>query len=256
MKIGVFDSGVGGLTVLKALLELHAQADFVYLGDTARVPYGDKSAQTVIRYSLECAEFLMGEGIELLVVACNTASSHAIEVLRERLPVPVFGVIEPGVSRALSTTCKGKVGVIGTRATISSGVYQRLLQERGVEVFPKACPLFVPMVEEGILSGGIAREVVAYYLQELKDKDIDTLILGCTHYPLLRPLIEEFMGEGVKVVDSAESLAVQIEPFVKKGGSSRLELFFTDRSPSLEFLVELLLGKLVDYKLLTLSCKV
>ncbi|MCS6997944.1 MAG: glutamate racemase [Aquificaceae bacterium] len=255
MKIGVFDSGVGGLTVLKALIRLYPQVDFAYLGDTARVPYGDKSAQTVIRYSLECADFLLGEGIELLVVACNTASSYALNVLKEHLSIPVFGVIEPGVRRALRTTQRGRIGVIGTRATVSSGVYKRLLEANGVEVFQKACPLFVPLVEEGILQGNIAKEVVRYYLSELKDRNIDTLILGCTHYPLLRPVIEEFMGRSVSVVDSAESLALEIGSYVENSGSSTLNLFFTDRSPGLDALIELILGKSVDYKLLTLSCK-
>ncbi|MCS7195844.1 MAG: glutamate racemase, partial [Aquificaceae bacterium] len=220
-----------------------------------RVPYGDKSAQTVIRYSLECADFLLGEGIELLVVACNTASSYALNVLREHLSIPVFGVIEPGVRRALRTTQRGRIGVIGTRATVSSGVYKRLLEVNGVEVFQKACPLFVPLVEEGILHGDIAKEVVRYYLSELKDRNIDTLILGCTHYPLLRPVIEEFMGRSVSVVDSAESLALEIGSYVENSGSSTLNLFFTDRSPGLDALIELILGKSVDYKLLTLSCK-
>ncbi|MCS7171538.1 MAG: glutamate racemase [Aquificaceae bacterium] len=256
MKIGVFDSGVGGLTVLRTLLKFYPKVDFVYIGDTARVPYGDKSAQTVIRYSLECAEFLVGEGIELLVVACNTASSYALEALREGFSVPVFGVIEPGVKRALSVTRRGRVGVIGTRATISSNAYGKLLEKEGLEVFQKACPLFVPMVEEGILQGEVAKSVVSHYLDELKSKDIDTLILGCTHYPLLKPLIEEFMGSSVTVVDSAESLALEMKPYVEDSGFSALSLYFTDQSPGLDFLIELILGKPVEYKLLTLPCKV
>ncbi|MEJ5339847.1 MAG: glutamate racemase [Aquificaceae bacterium] len=256
MKIGVFDSGVGGLTVLKALRDIYPEVDFVYLGDTARVPYGNKSSQTVIRYSLEGAEFLLSEGIDLLVVACNTASSYALDVLRETLPIPVFGVIEPGVRRALSSTRNRRVGVIGTRATVSSGAYRRLLEAGGVEVFQKACPLFVPLVEEGVLEGEIAKRVVAHYLEELRDKGVDTLILGCTHYPLLKPLIEEFMGGSVRVVDSAESTALEVMPYVNRTGSSNLSLYFTDHSPSLDFLVELILGEPVNYQLLTLPCKV
>lgn len=256
MKIGVFDSGVGGLTVLKVLRDMYPEVDFIYLGDTARVPYGNKSSQTVIRYSLEGGEFLVSEGVDLLVVACNTASSYALESLRESLTIPVFGVIEPGVKRAISSTKSKRVGVIGTRATVSSNTYKKLLEAHGVEVFQKACPLFVPLVEEGILEGEIARKVVAHYLKELKDKEIDTLILGCTHYPLLKPLIEEFMGEFVKVVDSAESTALEIMPYVKRSGSSTLSLYFTDHSPSLDFLIELILGEPVNYQLLTLPCKV
>ncbi len=256
MKIGVFDSGVGGLTVLKALRDKYTEVDFVYLGDTARVPYGNKSAQTVIRYSLEGAEFLLSEGVDLLIIACNTASSYALDVLRENISIPVFGVIEPGVRRALETTKNRRVGVIGTKATVSSDAYGRLLRSKGIEVFQKACPLFVPLVEEGILNGDIAQRIVEYYLTELKDKDIDTLILACTHYPLLKPVIEEFMGESVKVVDSAESTALEITPFVERSGSSSLSLYFTDHSPSLNFLIELILGEPIDYKLLTLPCKV
>ncbi len=256
MKIGVFDSGVGGLTVLKALRDKYTEVDFVYLGDTARVPYGNKSAQTVIRYSLEGAEFLLSEGVDLLIIACNTASSYALDVLRENISIPVFGVIEPGVRRALETTKNRRVGVIGTKATVSSDAYGRLLRSKGIEVFQKACPLFVPLVEEGILKGDIAQRVVEYYLTELKDKDVDTLILACTHYPLLKPVIEEFMGESVKVVDSAESTALEIMPFVERSGSSSLSLYFTDHSPSLNFLIELILGEPIDYKLLTLPCKV
>ncbi|MFN3598945.1 MAG: glutamate racemase [Aquificaceae bacterium] len=255
MKIGVFDSGVGGLTVLKALRDKYKYVDFVYLGDTARVPYGNKSAQTVIRYSLECAEFLMGEGIDLLVVACNSASSYALDSLRESLPIPVFGVIDPGVKKALEIT-KGKVGVIGTRATISSGVYKRRLEEYGVEVYQKACPLFVPLVEEGIIEGKIAQEIVEYYLKDLKEAKVDTLILGCTHYPLLKPLIEKYMGDHVKVIDSATALALEIEPFIKEKGFSCLDLNFTDISPNLEFLIELILGEVNKPRFVSLPCKV
>ncbi|RMH81317.1 MAG: glutamate racemase [Acidobacteria bacterium] len=256
MKIGVFDSGVGGLTVLKAIRERFPSVDLLYLGDTARVPYGDKSSQTVIRYSLECAEFLYNEGVDLIVVACNTASSYALEALREHFSLPIFGVVEPGVKRALKSTVKGRVGVIGTKATISSGSYERMFREYGVEVFQKACPLFVPLVEEGIVEGEIAKRVVEHYLKELKSSGIDTLILGCTHYPLLKPIIEEYMGKGIDVVDSAECVAKELEPIVEEVGSSSLELYFTDRSPSLDFLVDFILGKPVEYKLLSLPCKV
>ena len=254
MKIGVFDSGIGGLTVLKALLDHYPEVDFVYLGDTARVPYGTKSAQTVIRYSLECADFLMGEGIDLLVIACNTASSYALDVLKESLPVPVFGVIDPGVKKAIENT-KGKVGVIGTRATVLSGSYKELLERYGVKVYQKTCPLFVPLVEEGIIKGPIAESIIDYYLKELKESGVDTLILGCTHYPLLKPLIEEYMGEDVKVIDSAQAVALEISQVVEREGSSSLELFFTDITPNLENLIELILGKFKKPKLVSLSCK-
>lgn len=254
MKIGVFDSGIGGLTVLRSLICLYPKVDFVYLGDTARVPYGNKSAQTVIRYSMECAEFLMGEGIDLLVVACNTASSYALKTLRETLSVPVFGVIEPGVKRALEVT-KGRVGVIGTKATISSNAYRELLESKGVKVFQKACPLFVPLVEEGLVEGNLVEGIVKHYLEELKEKSVDTLILGCTHYPLLKPVIESFMGEEVKVIDSAMTLAFEVKPFVLDEGSSSLHIYFTDLSPSLEDLIEFILGKVQKPELVCLPCK-
>jgi glutamate racemase len=198
----------------------------------------------------------MGEGVELVVVACNTASSYALEVLEETLPVPVFGVVEPGVKCALKTTKNKKVGVVGTRATVSSGAYKRLLEKEGAEVFQKACPLFVPLVEEGLIEGEIPKRVVAYYLEDLKESGIDTLILGCTHYPLLKPLIEDFMGPQVKVIDSAQSTALEIEAHVLREGSASFELYFTDESPSLGFLIELLLGAPAEYKRVSLPCKV
>ncbi len=240
MKVGVFDSGVGGLTVLRAIRERYPKLDIVYLGDTARVPYGNKSRETVIRYSLECAEFLASKGIDLLVVACNTASSQAIDALRNNLRLPVVGVVEPGVKVALSVS-KGKVGVIGTLSTVESGVYQRPLEEAGLEVYSKACPLFVPLVEEGLLDGELTQMVVSMYLGELKDRGIDTLILGCTHYPLLRPAIEKFLP-GVYVVDSSEAVARELEGLVCNEGEGDVELFFTDRSPKLDFLVRDVLG--------------
>lgn len=249
MKVGVFDSGVGGLTVLRAIRERFDRADLVYLGDTARVPYGNKSRETVIRYSLECAEFLISKGVEVLVVACNTASSQAMDVLRESLDVPVLGVVEPGVRKALEAT-KGRVGVIGTQATIRSGAYQKLLKEVGVEVISKACPLFVPLVEEGLLDGEIAKGVVSMYLRELKEKGVDTLILGCTHYPLLKGLIQEFLP-GVVVVDSSEAVAAELDSLIENEGGSETELYFTDRSQNLEDLVRIILGEPKEANIIT-----
>lgn len=248
MKIGIFDSGVGGLTVLKAVRKHYPNVDIVYLGDTARVPYGTKSKDTVIRYSLECAEFLKEKGVELLVVACNTASSYALEVLRSRFDFPVFGVIEPGVEEAVKRTKNRKVGVIGTPATIKSGAYQKLLKLFGNDVVAKACPLFVPLVEEGILDGEIARKIVEYYLTELKSSGIDTLILGCTHYPLLKPVIKEFLGE-VEVIDSSEAVSQSLKDYIKNEGEGRTELFFTDLYQNLDFLVKLILGEKISPKL-------
>jgi glutamate racemase len=208
LNIGVFDSGVGGLTVLRAIRKRFPHVNLFYLGDTARVPYGTRSPETVIRYSLECAEFLMGKDIDILVVACNTASSYALKELRNALPIPVKGVVEPGVKKALEVT-KGKVGIIGTRATITSGAYQNLLQVNGIDVHAHACPLFVPLVEEGITEGPIAESVVRHYLRGFKEAGIDTLILGCTHYPLLKGVISRFL-EGVEVIDSSEAIHIDI----------------------------------------------
>ncbi len=241
MRIGVFDSGVGGLTVLRAIRDSFPNVDLVYLGDTARVPYGTRSPETVVRYSVECADFLAEKGIDLLVVACNTASSYAMDVLKERLRIPVLGVVEPGVKEAVKLT-KGKVGVIGTQATIRSGTYQRLLESFGLEVFAKACPLFVPLVEEGLTEGDVVERVVEMYLSELKEAGVDTLILGCTHYPLLKGAIRNFMGD-VQIVDSSEAVASALKGEVTDEGKGTTELYFTDRYQNLEKMVELIMGE-------------
>ncbi len=240
MKVGIFDSGVGGLTVLKAVRSMFPRLDIVYVGDTARVPYGNRSPQRVVRYSLECARFLMDKGVEVLVVACNTASSYAVDTLKTTLGIPVLGVVEPGVKKAIEET-SGRVGVIGTTATIRSGAYQRELIKRGIEVFSKACPLFVPLVEEGLLEGEITRRVVDMYLRELRSSGIDTLILGCTHYPLLKKEIGDYM-RGVKIIDSSDAVAQALESMVRDEGNASTELFFTDESQNLTYLVELILG--------------
>lgn len=243
MKIGVFDSGVGGLTVLSELRRLYPSVDLVYLGDTARVPYGNRSKETIVRYSLECASFFAKLGIELLVVACNSASACALDDLRRALSIPVFGVIEPGVKMALELAKEGPIGVIGTRATISSGVYRRLLQSAGKEVFEKSCPLFVPLVEEGLFNGPIAKAVVEMYLSDLKQSKIKAIILACTHYPLLKSAIQDFLGLEVSIVDSALATALYIKDFIKPEGSSSLELFFTDVPAHLERIVSTILQR-------------
>ncbi|RUM32385.1 MAG: glutamate racemase [Aquifex sp.] len=240
MKIGIFDSGAG-MTVLKAIKEAYPKVDVVYLGDTARVPYGIRSRETIIRYSRECANFLKDKGVELLVVACNTASAYALEDLRREFPFPVFGVIEPGVKEALRKTKDKKIGVIGTQATIKSGIYQEMLEREGAEVYAKACPLFVPLVEEGLVEGEITRKVIEYYLKDFKG-NVDTLILGCTHYPLLKKEIENFL-ENVEVVDSSRAIASSLKDFVRNEGRGELELYFTDRSQNLEKLINLILGE-------------
>jgi glutamate racemase len=207
--IGVFDSGIGGLTVLRALTELLPGENFIYLGDTARTPYGIKSSEVIIRYSRENAEFLLAKGVKLLVVACNTASAVALDAIARDTVVPVVGVIEPGARAAAEASVKGKIGVIGTEATIASGIYTRLLRRMRpeAEIYTRACPLLVPLVEEGWTDNEIARRTVEHYLASMKDSGIDTLLLGCTHYPMLRALIQEVIGPAVRIVDSASATA-------------------------------------------------
>ena len=219
--IGIFDSGVGGLTVFREIKRLLPEEEIIYLGDTARVPYGIRSKETVTRYSIENTEFLLSKGIKLLVVACNTASSLSLEEIKKRTSIPVIGVIEPGALAALRRTKNKRIGIIGTEATVKSRAYPEAIKrlDSTVEVFSKACPLFVPLVEEGWLSGEIATLVAETYLRELKDKDIDTLILGCTHYPLLKDVIAGVMGDHVSLVDSATETAR-----VVKDTLERLEL--------------------------------
>ena len=210
--IGVFDSGIGGLTVLKELVATLPAEDFIYLGDTARLPYGTKSNEVIIRYSRENTEFLLAKGIKLLVIACNTASAVALGEIGRDTIVPVIGVIEPGARAAIAASRNGKIGVIGTEATVASGAYTRAIQQLrpGVEIYTRACPLLVPLVEEGWTDNEIAERTVAYYLESLKASGIDTLLLGCTHYPLLRDLFRRVLGPGVRIVDSATATAAAV----------------------------------------------
>lgn len=206
--IGVFDSGVGGLTVLKALRRAMPRRDFVYLGDTARVPYGRKPAAMVTAFAHGITEFLVRLGVEAVVVACNTASAAALPELRSAFDTPVWGVIEPGVEAARRLTRSGRVGVIGTQGTIRSGAYQRRLEAHGLEVWAQACPMLVHVVEEGLARSAEAEMLARHYLAQ--HPDLDTLILGCTHYPLLRGVIQRVVGDGVALVDSAEVTAEMV----------------------------------------------
>jgi glutamate racemase len=217
--VGVFDSGVGGLTVARALTERLPKEEIIYLGDTARVPYGSKSAETVVRYSRMAADFLLGEGVKMIVVACNTASAFALDALRAQLPLPVLGVIEPGARAAVAASRTGRIGVIGTLGTVRSGSYVRAIAavEPAAHVTTRACPLLVPLAEEGWLDDEIAAAVARRYLGELAAEapDLDVLVLGCTHYPLLRPLLgrvaAEVFAREVTLVDSAETMALTAE---------------------------------------------
>jgi glutamate racemase len=207
--VGIFDSGVGGLTVLREITKVLPQEDTIYFGDTARVPYGTKSPETVTRYAREITAFLVRRDIKLLVVACNTASAVALPTLKRLFPIPVVGVIEPGARRAVEVSRSGRIGVIGTAGTIRSSAYTRAIKRLNpaAEVLTKACPLFVPLAEEGWVDNQVARLTAQIYLQELIDSGIDTLVLGCTHYPLLKPLIADIMGNSVTLVDSAAETA-------------------------------------------------
>jgi glutamate racemase len=221
--IGVFDSGIGGLTVLRSITALMPRENVMYLGDTARLPYGSKSGETVIRYAVELADFLVERGVKAIVVACNTMSAMALDVLRARYSVPILGVVEPGARAALQASKRRRVGVIGTDATIESGAYARSLRavDAEVEIFTRACPLFVPLAEEGWVTNDVARRAVATYLASLKKSGIDTLILGCTHYPLLKKPIGEFLGHRVRLVDSAEETAMELRKLLSGTGLAR-----------------------------------
>jgi glutamate racemase len=212
--IGVFDSGFGGLTVLRALIDRLPRARFAFLGDTARLPYGSKSRRTIARYAAQSAQFLVREqGAEFLVIACNTASALALDAIQDAVPVPVLGVIEPGAMAARKASSTGDVLVIATEATVRSNAYAEACRAQGLRALEKACPLLVPLVEEGWTDHSVTAEVIDVYLNELRAEagslgmKPDTLVLGCTHYPLLRPLIERAVRPGVKVIDSADSTA-------------------------------------------------
>ena len=210
--IGVFDSGVGGLTVVKELIRQLPYEDIVYFGDTARVPYGIKSKETVIRFSIENILFLLKHDVKLICVACNTVSSFALPEIKNHFKVPIVGVIGPGAREAVYATRNKRVGVIGTKGTIKSRAYEDEIRrlDPKVKVTTTACPLFVPFVEEGWTSGDVVTTVVKQYLRPLKTAGVDTLILGCTHYPLLKPVIKEVMGEDVTLIDSAKQVAIEV----------------------------------------------
>ena len=237
--IGVFDSGIGGLTVAAALCRLLPHEDIFYIGDTARVPYGGKSQATIERYSVEISGMLLSAGAKMIVAACNTASALGIPRLEQTLEVPVTGVILPGARAAISATRNGHVGVIGTRATVRSGAYERAIHALApeVRVTSKACPMLVPAIEEGWLDDPITESICAHYLGELVQSGIDTLVLGCTHYPLLKPALTRYLGSGIRLVDSADNCATAVRDLLAQhriaapeGRLGRLEVALTDAS--------------------------
>lgn len=217
-SIGIFDSGVGGLTVLSEIIKTMPQEDTIYFGDTARVPYGTKSPETVIRYAHEITTFLVKRDIKLLVVACNTASAVALNGLKRHFDIPVVGVIEPGARRAVEVSRGRRIGVIGTTGTIKSSAYTRAIKrlDANAEVLTRACPLFVPLAEEGWTDNEVARLTARSYLKDLKEAAVDTLVLGCTHYPLMKSIITETMGPDVTLVDSAEETARSVAGILSK----------------------------------------
>lgn len=242
--IGIFDSGIGGLTVVRAVMDQLPGYDIIYFGDTARTPYGNKSSRTVIDYSLQNTQFLIDQGATLIVMACNTASSVATDTVQAQFDLPVYEVITPAVNLSLEMSPKMAIGVIGTRATISSGIYERKIHEKAPDarVYSSPCPLLVPLVEEGWLKKPETRMIVKKYLHPLKVRQIDTLILGCTHYPLLKPIIAHKMGKKVAIIDSSMATAREIRNFLNqnpdidqtlsKTGNNRF--FVSDITPQFE----------------------
>jgi glutamate racemase len=257
--IGVFDSGFGGLTVLKVLLELIPDADYAYFGDTARLPYGSKSVETVARYAVEAAHYLESQGAQLLVIACNTATALALDRITSAAHVPVVGVVEPGAEAAASATKNKKIVVIGTDATVSSHAYRKALESRGLEAREKACPLLVPLVEEGWIEHPVTEQVARIYLAEAFSDgfhDADTIVLGCTHYPLLKPLLQRVTPAHVSIVDSAESTASAVASHLRellpeaaaqeRRANPRMKFFATDSTEKFRRLGARFLGHPIE----------
>lgn len=237
--IGVFDSGVGGLTVVREMIRQLPNENIVYFGDTARVPYGSKSQNTIIRFSEQIIRFLKNKKVKAIVIACNTASALALDAVRDEFDVPILGVVIPGARAAVEATQNLKVGVVGTDATVQSGMYTKIIHGMNPEitVIEKACPLFVPLVEEGFKEHQVTREIIDFYLESMKKTDIDAMILGCTHYPLLRSKIRAYMGEGIQIVNPAYETAMDLKKLLKEQGMengsqqephSRYEFFVSD----------------------------
>ncbi len=233
--IGVFDSGIGGLTVVQEITRLLPNEQIVYFGDTARVPYGTKSRESVVRFSKENTNVLLRHHVKIVVVACNTSTSWALSVLKREYAIPIIGVIEPGSRRAVESSQKGRIGVIATQSTVASRKYEETILRMNpkAQVFQKACPLFVSLVEEGWLDHRVTESVAEEYLASVRKSGIDTLILGCTHYPLLKPVLQKVMGRGVMLVDSATETAREVKALLESAGLARR----AKHPPKHEFLV-------------------
>lgn len=228
--IGIFDSGVGGLTVVKEIMRQIPGETIVYFGDTARLPYGNKSKETIITYTRQIVRFLRGKGVKAIVVACNTVSAFALETVKAEITIPIIGVVEPGAKVAAETTKNGNIGVIGTEGTIHSGIYNEFLSKTNpqVKVFGKACPLFVPLVEEGLMDDPVTLEMAGRYISELLEYDIDTLVLGCTHYPLLRKTIRKIVGDKIELVNPAYETAKALKKVLLANGLENDTILKTD----------------------------
>jgi len=252
-SIGVFDSGVGGLTVVKELIRQMPRENIVYFGDTARVPYGIKSKETVIRFSIENILFLLKHDVKLICVACNTVSSFALPEIKNHFRVPIVGVISPGAREAVYATKNKRIGVIGTKGTIQSSAYEHEIKklDSKVKVIAAACPLFVPFVEEGWVSSDVVFTVAKRYLKPLKDAGVDTLILGCTHYPLLKTVIKDVMGKNVTLIDSAKQVAIEVNKILAEDGilnikgKGKSDFFVSDNPEWFKGLAERFLGRSV-----------
>lgn len=257
LPIGIFDSGVGGLTVLREVMRLLPQEDLIYLGDTARLPYGNKSSGSIIQYTLECAHFLLEQKIKLLVIACNTASAHALEVLQETLPIPVVGVIQSGFELLMQTTRTQRVAILATQSTIASNVYQNLIQQHypQASIFPIACPLFVPLAEEHFFDHPAAELIAVHYLQSLEAANIDAALLACTHYPILRKAIEKALPPAVKILDPGQACAKLVRSLLAASAlqnnqekKPRYQFFATDHTQRFAHLAKTFLGQEIDLR--------
>ncbi|MCS7180353.1 MAG: glutamate racemase [bacterium] len=255
--IGIFDSGVGGLSVVKEIIKVLPKENIIYFGDTARVPYGTKSERIIKKFALEDVNFLLKYKPKLIIIACHTMSSYTTEFLKKKIKkVKFVDVIEPTVEKAIGLTKNKKIGVIGTTATISSNRYQELFSKyNGITVYTKDCPLFVPIVEEGWFENKITYEIANFYLSEMKKNGIDTLVLGCTHYPYLKKTIQDIMGKNVNIIDASYEVSVKVAKILKeeklenKSGNGEINLFFSDISPHVEKTIYFLFGKKIKYNL-------
>ncbi len=263
ITIGVFDSGIGGLTVVREIKRLMPEYPLIYFGDTARTPYGTKSKETLIQYAEEDTRFLLDQGADLIVIACHSAASTATRYLKEKFSVPIFEVVTPSVNQAIQVTRNGIIGLIGTRATVESRIYESLIQARhpDMKVIGQPCPLLVPLVEEGWLKARETRMIVKKYLRPLKTRQVDTLVLGCTHYPILKGVIQEKIGKRVTIVDPSEAVAEAIYDYIQKIDEDKTALqdnadrfFLSDIGPATLDIVKRFMGRQIELEKVSLCC--